>query len=249
MDRLLSEAKALGLHLGAQHLALFQAYYDELLAWNQRLNLTTIVDFEQVQIRHFLDSLACHLVLLERKKDEKVSLSGSTGPHSGRMIDVGTGAGFPGLVLKMVYPGMQLTLLEATRKKVEFLEAVVQRLELSQVQAVWARAEEAGQDPAYRERYDVAVARAVADLPVLVEYALPFCRTGGVFIAQKGANIQEELDRSQHAIQLLGGYLREVRAYELPTLDEPRTLVVIEKVHPTPKEYPRRPGVPVKKPL
>jgi len=249
MDRLLSEAKALGLHLDAQHLALFQAYYDELLAWNQRLNLTTIVDFEQVQIRHFLDSLACHLVLLERKKDEKVSQPDSTGHDAIRMIDVGTGAGFPGLVLKIVYPRMQLTLLEATRKKVEFLEAVVRRLELSQVQAVWARAEEAGRNPAYREQYDVAVARAVAALPVLVEYALPFCRTGGVFVAQKGANLQAELDRSQHAIQLLGGRLREVRVYALPTLDEPRTLVVIEKIHPTPKEYPRRPGVPVKKPL
>lgn len=249
MNRLLNAAQALGLHLTAHQLTLFQAYYDELITWNRRLNLTTIIDFEQVQIKHFLDSLACLLVLLKRNEDEKVSQTDCTKLNSCQMIDVGTGAGFPGLALKIVCPGLQLTLLEATRKKVDFLEAVVRRLGLSGVTAVWARAEEAGQDPAYRERYEIAVARAVADLPVLVEYALPFCKIGGILIAQKGVHFEHELARSRRAIHLLGGRLREVHPYVLPTLDEPRHLIVIEKVHPTPKEYPRRPGMPAKKPL
>ncbi len=248
MDLLYDEARALGLNLTAQHRALFQTYYEELIAWNRYTNLTTIIDFRQVQIRHFLDALAC-LLILKRDNDKKVSQIDCTTLNSRRVIDVGTGAGFPGLVLKIVCPGLQLTLLEATRKKVDFLQAVVRRLELEEVQAVWARAEEAGRDAMYREQYDIAVARAVAGLPVLVEYALPFCRVGGVFIAQKGAHIEEELEQSRYAIQVLGGRLREVQSYELPTLDEPRTLVVIEKVYATPKEYPRRPGVPAKKPL
>jgi 16S rRNA (guanine527-N7)-methyltransferase len=237
--KLLSEsARQLGFTLNEEHLRAFEIYYRELVAWNEKFNLTAITDYDQVQVKHFLDSLTCLLAV--------------QGPRSevrGRAIDIGAGAGFPGLPLKIVCPGLQLTLLEATGKKVSFLEHIVSRLELTGVEVIRGRAEKLGRDAGHRERYDLALARAVAELPILVEYALPFCRLGGLFVAQKGAEGDAEARAAEEAIATLGGVLRRVVHLELPNLAEPRSLVVIEKIAPTPEKYPRRPGIPSKRPI
>lgn len=216
----------------------FQQYYTELVAWNQRVNLTAITDYADVQVKHFADSLAVLLAIDEAELGSQPAL-----------IDVGTGAGFPGLPLKIVRPAWRVTLVDSTRKKTDFLEHVVHELGLDGVQVVWARAEELGQAPAYRGRFDVAVARAVADLAVLAEYALPLLRLGGRFVAQKGTAPEEELATAKEALETLGGAHRDTLLYRLPGFDEPLHLVVIEKVAETPEKYPRRPGMPEKRPL
>jgi 16S rRNA (guanine527-N7)-methyltransferase len=240
MKRLIDGAKALNLRLTEGQLAAFQAYYEELVAWNEKFNLTAITEYEQVQIRHFLDSLSCLLAEETRRALSR---------PDARIIDVGAGAGFPGVPIKLVCPAVRLTLLEATGKKVSFLEHLVQRLELRQVSAIHARAEELAHDPAHREAYDLALARAVAELPVVVEYTLPFCKVGGWVVAQKGEAGAAEAWGAEKSIKLLGGELRRVQHVELPGLPEDRSLVVIEKVGPTPANYPRRPGMPSKRPL
>jgi 16S rRNA (guanine527-N7)-methyltransferase len=240
MRRLLEGTRALGLRLTPDQQASFALYYEEMVAWNQKFNLTAITEYEQVQIRHFLDSLSCLLAQEVRQ---------ALGRRDARMIDVGTGAGLPGIPLKLVCPNAQLTLLEATGKKVTFLENLVQQLGLHAVSAIKARAEDLGHDPEHRERYDLALARAVAELPVVVEYTLPFCKIGGWVIAQKGEAGAAEAWSAEQAIGLLGGELRRIVHVELPGLPEDRSLVVIEKVSPTPQSYPRRAGIPTKRPL
>ncbi len=239
MERLATGARSFGLTLTDKHLGMFQVLYQELVDWNERFNLTAITEYEQVQIRHFLDSLSCLLPLRGQ--------SGKGAPL--RCIDVGSGAGFPGLPLKIYCPRMHMVLLEATGKKVDFLVHVAARLGLSDVLALKGRAEEVAHDPAHREQYDLAVARAVAELSVLAEYTLPFCALGGLVIAQKGASAQEEAQAAEYAISLLGGRMQQVIPVELLGLAEPRYLVVIEKVARTPAQYPRRPGMPAKRPL
>jgi len=231
---LLEGAKSLGLNLTSQNLEAFQIYYQELVTWNERFNLTTITAYEEVQVRHFLDSLSSLLVI---------------GDPGIRAIDVGSGPGFPGLPLKILHPELRLTVLESVGKKVRFLEHITQRLGLEGVEIVRGRAEELGRDPDYREQFDLVLARAVAALPTLLEYTLPFCRVGGIFLAHKGSKIQQELKLAQKALRLLGGNLREVRDLRLLGLDGLHSLVVIEKVCPTPSRYPRRPGIPAKRPL
>jgi 16S rRNA (guanine527-N7)-methyltransferase len=240
MQRLRKGAQTLGLELTERQQAAFQLYYEELVAWNEKFNLTAIVGFEQVQIRHFLDSLSCLLAGETRLALNRLDA---------RVIDVGAGAGFPGIPLKLVCPGMRLTLLEATGKKVAFLDHVVTRLGLRRVVAIKARAEELAHEPEHRESYDLALARAVADLPVVAEYALPFVKVGGWLVAQKGEAGAAEAWAAGRAITLLGGELCRVQPVELPGLPEDRSLVVIEKVAPTPEKYPRRPGQPAKRPL
>ncbi len=240
MQRLIEGAKALGLRLTAQQQTAFQVYYEELVAWNQKFNLTAITEYEQVQIRHFLDSLSCLLAEETRQALRR--------PEA-RLIDVGAGAGFPGIPLKMVCPAVRLTLVEATGKKVTFLEHMVERLALQRVTAIHARAENLAHEPAHRGSYDLALARAVAELPVVAEYTLPFCKVGGWLIAQKGEAGAAEAWGAERAIQILGGELRRVQHVELPGLPEDRSLVVVEKISPTPEKYPRRPGMPSKRPL
>ena len=240
MNLLFEGARHLGLELNEEHLEAFEIYYRELVAWNEKVNLTAITDYEEVQVKHFLDSLTCLLAF----KGTKAQRHEST-----KAIDIGAGAGFPGLPLKIVCPGLQLTLLEATGKKVGFLEHIVSSLGLEGVEVIKGRAEEVGRDPAHRERYDLALARAVAELPVLVEYALPFCKLGGLFVAQKGPEGDAEARAAEGAIAVLGGVLRRIVHLELPPLAEPRSLVIIEKIAPTPAKYPRRPGIPSKRPI
>jgi 16S rRNA (guanine527-N7)-methyltransferase len=240
MRRLSEGATALGLSLSEKQLADFQTYYEELVDWNQRFNLTAITEYEQVQIRHFADSLS---VLLAEEARQAL------GRPDARLIDVGSGAGFPGIPLKLVCPGVRLTLLEATGKKVTFLEHLIERLGLRRVTAIKARAEELGHDPDHRAGYELALVRAVADMAVVAEYSLPFCRPGGWVVAQKGEAGPAEAWAAEKAIRLLGGELRRVLPVELPGLPENRSLVLVEKVSPTPDTYPRRPGLPSKRPL
>jgi 16S rRNA (guanine527-N7)-methyltransferase len=240
MQRLIEGTKALGLSLTPEQQAGFQLYYEELVAWNQKFNLTAITGYEQVQIRHFLDSLSC---LLAHEARQALSR-----PNA-RVIDVGSGAGLPGIPLKLVCPGTRMTLLEATGKKVAFLQYVLDRLGLHRIEAIKGRAEELAHEPAHRQQYDLALARAVADLSVVAEYTLPFCKIGGWLVAQKGEAGAAEAWSAEKAITLLGGELCRVVPVELSGLPEDRSLVVVEKVSPTPDAYPRRPGIPSKRPL
>jgi len=237
MLRLVDGAQQLlGLTLTQRQRQAFHLYQNELVSWNTRFNLTAITDTEGVQIRHFLDSLSCLLAVGDVRPGQS-------------LIDVGTGAGFPGLPLKIVYPALRLTLVEATGKKTDFLQHMVKLLELRDVAVIHARAEQVGHDPLHRETYDWVTARAVAAMPTLVEYLLPLCRLGGHCLAQKGEGAAAEVTSAEPAVLLLGGRLSRLVPVELPGLAETRHLVLIEKVARTPDKYPRPPGRPAKRPL
>ena len=238
MEKLESGARKLGLHLSPQQLEQFRVYYQELIAWNQRVNLTAITDCEEVQAKHFLDSLTLTLALKQ--------------PVNGiglRVVDVGTGAGLPGIPLKILLPDVDLVLIEATAKKADFLHHIKHKLCLDNIEIVVGRAETVAHEAEYRERFDLVVSRAVASLPALVELTLPFCNVGGVFIAQKKGDIESEVSQATRAINLLGGSLREVKRVEMEEFADARWLVVIDKLSPTPEKYPRRPGIPAKRPI
>ncbi|MDH5506225.1 MAG: 16S rRNA (guanine(527)-N(7))-methyltransferase RsmG [Anaerolineae bacterium] len=236
MQRLIQEAQDLvNARLTAAQLTAFDRYAQALLEWNRRMNLTAIHDPQEVRVKHFLDSLSCLLAL--------------RGSPAARVVDVGAGAGFPGLPLKIVCPDIRLTLVESISKKTTFLQHIVQVLGLDAVEVVTARAEEIGRQAQHRDVYDWALARAVAPLPVLVEYLLPLVRLGGKMLAQKGISGPAEAHAAQNAIALLGGQLDEIIPVTLPGIPEERFLVVIKKVAATPDKYPRRVGIPVKRPL
>ncbi len=237
MDLLETGAKEWGLTLTPSQVEAFRRYYEQLLVWNESINLTSITAYQEVQVKHFLDSLSCLQVV-------------DTVAPEARCIDIGAGAGFPGLPLKIVRPSLRLTLLESVGKKARFLAHMVEALGLRETDVVQGRrAEELGRDPGYREVFDVALARAVAHMAVLVEYALPLVRVGGIFVAQKGADIQDEIESAGAAIELLGGELKEIRPVWLPGSETARHLVVVQKLVPTEAKYPRRPGIPAKRPI
>ncbi len=227
-------AREFDLDLSPAQLDQFARYADLLIVWNLRFNLTSIVDPRDIVIKHFLDSL---------------SAVRSIPPDLIKLIDVGAGAGLPGLPIKLARPEISLTLLEATRKKCDFLKAVIDDLGLSNVQVINARAEEAGQREEHREQYDIAIARALAEMPTLIEYLLPLVQVGGLALAQKSKEAEKETQRATAAIATLGGRLREVLPVVVPELNESRYLVIVEKIAGTPEKYPRRTGVPSKKPL
>ena len=238
MEKLYSGAKKLGLALSPRQLEQFHLYYQELVDWNRRINLTAITDYEEVQIKHFLDSLTVVLALKQ-----------PTGSGSLRLMDVGTGAGVPGIPLKILLPDIRLALLDATAKKAAFLHHIKDKLGLDDVEIVVGRAEEVAHETKYREQFELVLSRAVADLPALVELTLPFCAIGGSFIAQKKGAIDLEVNQATMAINLLGGNLREVKKIDLAEFTDERWLVVVEKIGLTPEKYPRRPGMPAKRPL
>lgn len=212
-----------------------QRYEDELLRANQQFNLTAVRDAEGVRVKHFLDSFSCVL-----------AFRGNT-PEN--LVDVGTGAGFPGIALKILLPNLRLTLVESVGKKARFCQQIVETLELDHVQVIQARAEDLGQDPLYREKFDWAVARAVAGMPTLMEYLLPLVQIGGQALAQKGESGPAETQAAERAIRLLGGNLRQIIPVHLPGVADERFLVVVEKIAGTPSGYPRRAGIPAKSPL
>lgn len=228
-------AAQFGLTLTAVHTTQFDQYLALLEEWNQKFNLTRIITPREVQIRHFLDGLTCATITGD--------LSGQT------LVDVGTGAGFPGLPLKILYPELHLTLVESVTKKTTFLTAVVEALNLSHVTILDSRAEEVGQILGHREAYDWAVARSVADMRVLAEYLLPLVRLGGNMLAQKGASAHEETTAASKAFEILGGGSPHISTIQLPENDQPHYLVRIPKERPTPANYPRQPGKPTKRPL
>ncbi|MBI4299842.1 MAG: 16S rRNA (guanine(527)-N(7))-methyltransferase RsmG [Chloroflexi bacterium] len=232
MDRLQRGLREWGWELTPAQREQFEWYYRELVEWNKRFNLTKITDYEEVQVRHFLDSLSALQVM--------------GAPEEARIIDVGSGPGFPGLPIKIVLPQVHLVLLDSVGKKTHFLEHICGVLGLPDVEVIKERAEVLAHNPAYRETFDWALARAVDKLPSLVEVLLPFCRPGGAAIAYKGPEVAEELGEAENAIATMGGSIREVREFYLDGSE--RSLVVIDKSTPTPARYPRRPGLPRKRP-
>ena len=224
-----------GLPLDAKQIDKFGIYYRLIIEWNAKMNLTAITEPREVAVKHIVDSLTAL-----RGIEERDSL---------RLIDVGTGAGFPGIPLKIVRPDLQLTLLDSLKKRVHFLETVVEALGLEGAECLHGRAEEAARQSALRERFDIAASRAVARLPVLAEYLLPFVRIGGTAIALKGLHSEEEAKEAERAVKILGGRAIESIPVALPGLSDKRAVLVIKKERPTPKAYPRKAGKPAKEPL
>lgn len=214
---------------------MLNTYEKELLEWNQKFNLTAIRDTESIRTKHFLDSFSCVLAWKALPPD--------------LIIDVGTGAGFPGLPLKILYPSLKLTLVESVGKKAMFCQHIVSVLGLEHVEVIQTRAEELGQDSKHREGYDWAVARAVANLSVLSEYLIPLVRIGGSMLAQKGESGPAEAQSAEKAMEILGGKLKQLIPVNLPGVADDRYLVVVHKVAATPPKYPRKPGIPAKQPL
>ena len=237
MRLLRAGAAALGIPISTAQSEQFLRYYKELVEWNGRVNLTSVTGWEEVQTRHFLDSLTVTLAIPPRMLT------------SGHFLDVGSGGGFPGMPLKIAFPGLRATLIDSTSKKTAFLVHLREVLGMRDVEVRTGRAETLAHEPNLRDTFDFALARAVGSLRVLAELALPFCRLGGMVIAQKNLNSNEEIERAQKAVETMGGMLKEVKEVPLDNLGAPRGLVVLQKVSETPERYPRRPGIPAKRPL
>ena len=228
-------AKEYGLELTSDQISAFNRYYELLIEWNEKINLTAITEPREVAIKHIVDSLSCY---------QKELFTGQVS-----LIDVGTGAGFPGLPLKIFYPELKLTLLDSLNKRVKFLQLVVDELGLKDVEVIHARSEEAARNKKYREKFDLATARAVARLPIICEYCLPFVKQGGTFIALKGRQYEEEIQEAQKAFSVLGGKLVKSMPVKLPELEDKRAVVYIKKEKATPKVYPRKAGTPERNPI
>ena len=228
-------AEAASLSLSEEQILKFTRYDALLVDWNERMNLTAITEPRDVAVKHMVDSLTAYDAAL---------FSGAP-----TVIDVGTGGGFPGIPLKIFDPSIRLTLMDSLAKRLAFLEAVVEDLGLTGVTCVHARAEDAAHEPQRRERYDIAVSRAVARLPVLLEYTLPFVKRGGHLLALKGRQYEDEAREAGRALKLLGGAIEEMRPVHLPGLDDVRAVIIVRKERPTPRAYPRKAGTPAKKPL
>lgn len=213
----------------------FNQFYDLIVEWNNVMNLTAITDYKDVVEKHFLDSLSIERIL---KLDDLKTV-----------MDVGTGAGFPGMPLKIIYPELKITLLDSLNKRVKFLNEVIRQLELKNIDAIHGRAEDIGKNENYREKYDLCVSRAVANLATLSEYCMPFVKVGGVFVSYKSGDNDEEVLKSKKAISLFGGKIEEVVKFQLPGTDINRAFVKIKKIKGTPKKYPRKSGIPSKEPL
>jgi len=233
IDRMRHDAAEFGITLDERMCGRFSRYADLLVEWNQQVNLTAITDEEDIVVKHFVDSLTAVLLL----------------PQGASVVDVGTGAGFPGIPFAIVRPDVSVTLLDSLDKRVRFLSAVAGELGLPNIRTQHGRAEDFGNDPLWRDTFDVSTARAVASLPVLLEYCLPFVKPGGFFLAMKGPGAREEADAAEKALQVLGGRIVEIRSFLLPDTDMERNLVIVKKAGRTPKGYPRKSGKPAKAPL
>ena len=229
----------LGLHLTKSQEDAFDYYAVELKRWNQNINLTRILDSQDILVQHFLDSLSC-LLPIHKRSDKHVTI---------QLVDVGSGAGFPGIPMAITSSNIDITLVESTEKKCAFMNQIITNLKLSNVRVLNERAEHLGQDCEHRERYDWAIARAVASLPVLAEYLLPLTRLSGYCLAQKTLVSELELSQVTTTLSKLGGHLDHIVPVDLPGINQARHLIVMRKMAATPNKYPRRPGVPQKRPL
>jgi 16S rRNA (guanine527-N7)-methyltransferase len=236
MEKLVQEAQALfNVHLTGRQVIALTTYERELIEWNQKFNLTAIRDVAGIRTKHFLDSFSC---VLAWKANPPANL-----------VDMGSGAGFPGIPLKIIYPNTKVTLVESVGKKAMFCQHIVSLLGLEGVNVINSRAEDLGQMREHRERYDWGIARAVANMRVLAEYLLPLVQVGGTMLAQKGESGPAEVHTAEKVIKLLGGEVRQLLSVTLPGVVEERHLVLVDKVAATPPGYPRKPGIPTKKPL
>ena len=225
----------LGITLNEVQKQQFITFYEYLVEKNKVMNLTGITEFQEVLVKHFLDSLAC-VKAVEMNKINKI-------------MDIGTGAGFPGVPLKIAFPHLEACLLDSLKKRVNFLEETFDLLKLEDITAIHGRAEEFAKNKSYREQYDLCVSRAVSNLATLSEYCLPYVKTGGYFISYKSGTVQEEVEQAQKAVKILGGKIQDVVYFQLPDSEIQRSLVVIEKIKATPGRYPRKAGTPLKEPL
>lgn len=230
-----SDLGALGINLSEKQIEQFLIYYEMLVEWNGFMNLTAITEYDEVMKKHFIDSIS-----LIKAYDVTKSVT---------VIDVGTGAGFPGLALKIAYPNLQVTLLDSLNKRIQFLDEVINKLQLQGVETIHGRAEDFAKAGKLRETFDLCVSRAVANLSTLSEYCLPFVKIGGSFISYKSEKITEEMSAAENAIKLLGGKVKDQVEFTLPDSDIYRNLFVIEKIKETPKKFPRKAGLPSKEPL
>ena len=231
-ELLISGAKKLGIELTADQIKYFSLYLKELLSWNKKFNLTRITSEKDIITKHFLDSL---------------TLIKAVPLCSQSLIDIGSGAGFPGVPLKIVCEDLDVTLLDSVKKKVDFLNHMISLLNLKKIKTIWGRAENAIKD--LRETFDIATSRAVANLRELLEYTLPFVRVGGLFIAMKEEKVEDELEKASNSLKILGGKVREVYKITVPETQIVRSLIMIEKITQTLPKYPRRAGIPKKRPL
>lgn len=235
MEAFAAECEALGISLSEKQLDQFLTYYHMLIEKNKVMNLTAITEFEEVLQKHFLDSLSV------------VKAYGLSGRES--MIDIGTGAGFPGIPLKIAFPEMKIILLDSLNKRLVFLNEVIEELGLENIETIHGRAEDFGKDQKYREQFDLCLSRAVANLSTLSELCLPFVKRGGYFISYKSGQVDEEVQDAKRAIQLLGGKNTRLEKFALPNSDISRSFVVISKAISSPDNFPRKPGIPAKKPI
>lgn len=232
---LTEKVKELSIVLNDKQIQQFEQYYNILVEWNKVMNLTAITEYEEVVEKHFLDSLTI-VNAIHVKKIET-------------LIDVGTGAGFPGIPLKIAFPHLKVTLLDSLNKRIKFLNEVINLLELNDIKAIHGRAEDYAKQAEYREQYDICVSRAVANLATLSEYCLPYVKVDGLFVPYKSGEIDEELKSSEKAVSILGGKVDEVVKFQLPGTDIGRSFVKIHKIKETKKKYPRKAGMPTKEPL
>lgn len=235
MNKFEKSLEKFNIHLNEKQMFQFMKYYEMLIETNKVMNLTAITEYDEVVDKHFIDSLSL-IQAIDLNQPLKV-------------IDVGTGAGFPGIPLKIAFPQLKIVLLDSLNKRINFLNRVIETLELTDVETIHGRAEDFGRNPQYREQFDLCVSRAVANLSTLSEYCVPFIQVGGHFIPYKSGKVQDELEASRRAVTLLGGHIADCLSYSLADTDMERTLVIIEKINPTKKAYPRKAGKPSKEPL
>ena len=240
MNKLVNICNKINIEISDDQINCFEKYYELLIEKNKVMNLTAITDKEDVIVKHFIDSIA----LIPYLTDKGINTNNDL-----KIIDIGTGAGFPGLPLKIMMPDVKFTLLDSLNKRVSFLNEVIDELELKDIEALHGRAEDYASDNKYREKYDICVSRAVANLSTLSEYCIPFVKEDGFFISYKAGESEEEINNSKNAIKILGGKINKVEEFVLPGTDASRVFVFIRKLELTDKKYPRKAGVPAKKPL
>lgn len=236
---MIDKFKKIGITIRDSQVEQFLTFYDSLIEWNKVMNLTAITDYEDVVNKHFLDSVSLVKVI-----DKEYIKSGNIS-----VIDIGTGAGFPGIPLKIMFPELNITLLDSLNKRIKFLNEVVYKLRMSDIEVIHGRAEDFAKQDKYREKYNLCVSRAVANLSVLSEYTLPYVKKSGYFISYKSGDVEKEIKESSGAIKKLGGYVENIVKFSLPETDIQRSLIKIKKIANTPKIYPRKAGIPAKEPL